>query len=241
MNSRILFVFEGARSEEIISKNLTRHFFANNEVITCAYCNNIYSLYKEIIDDLDLDTFVLLSELPQNARTLSGYKRSDFSEIYFFFDYDGHDSLADDDVIIEMLDVFYEETERGKLMLSYPMVEAIKHFPFGEDFEFLKVKAKENIHYKNVVETESVHTYKQIAHYTWEDWKFILEMHLLKANKIVGGRFEFPMEELSQIRIFKAQLNQFILVDDSVAVLSAFPLFIYDYYGIGVVQRWVYS
>ena len=56
---------------------------------------------------------------------------ADFSEVYLFFDYDGHHNnipkkLSGKDALEEMLETFNNETELGKLYVSYPMVEAIK-------------------------------------------------------------------------------------------------------------------
>ena len=54
-----------------------------------------------------------------------------------FFDYDGHVNMPrnehgaghwdGDEVLGEMLKVFSDETDQGKLFISYPMVEAIQH------------------------------------------------------------------------------------------------------------------
>ncbi|MFV0520881.1 MAG: hypothetical protein ACK5MI_00405 [Mangrovibacterium sp.] len=90
--SKILFVFEGARTESCIFRSLKKVFFEDSAVIKCAFCNNIYNLYKQVNKDKDLDTFQLLKEREQNKNELSKYKRNDFGEIYLFFDYDGHDT-----------------------------------------------------------------------------------------------------------------------------------------------------
>ena len=124
----ILFIFEGEKTEKQITDNLTKYFINENLVVQCAYCANIYKLYKDIIEDEDLDTFLLLKELPNNQEIFSQYNSNDFAEIYMFFDYDGHDTIADDKKVTELLKFFNEETLKGKLFISYPMVEALKHF-----------------------------------------------------------------------------------------------------------------
>ena len=50
-----------------------------------------------------------------------------------FFDYDGHAPLADDEKIKELLILFNEETSFGKLYISYPMIEALKHINESKD------------------------------------------------------------------------------------------------------------
>lgn len=233
MSNHILFVFEGERTEKQITDNLTKYFINDDEnsIVQCAYCNDIHELHKVISQDDDLDTFALLKEIPQNREILAAYKRNDFAEIYLFFDYDGHDNLADDTKIKEMLTFFYEETAAGKLYLSYPMVEALKHIPTSTDFKDLKVLAKENIRYKNIVNSEAENKLKHIKKYTKEIWVSLIELHLKKVNFITNDDYMLPTENVVQSEIFLKQLEKYINVDATVAVLSAFPVFLFDYYG----------
>ena len=55
---------------------------------------------------------------------------------------------------------------------------------------------------------------------------------MAKANYICTGNLSSPedKEEISQKEIFSAQLQKFILTDDCVSILSAFPLFLFDYF-----------
>lgn len=237
MSNRILFVFEGERTENQISDNLTKHFIVENSIIQCAYCNNIYHLHKELSEDKDLDTFLLLKELPKNKIILSSYSRNDFAEIYMFFDYDGHDSSADDKKVIETLNFFNEETESGILFISYPMVEALKHYSDTIDFKRLKVKAKKNIKYKQIVHNEAQNELKQITKYTKEIWVQLIKLHLSKANFIANEDYSLPKTNISQSDIFLKQLKNYINNDSTVAVLSSFPIFLFDYYGADFIYK----
>lgn len=66
---------------------------------------------------------------------LKKYMRSDFSEIFLFFDYDCHNQNPDKGIplettnsrLTEMLAFFNNETENGKLYINYPMVESIRY------------------------------------------------------------------------------------------------------------------
>ena len=105
-------------------------------------------IWKKV--DEDLDTFNLLKERSLlNKEILNEFNRNDFAEIYLFFDYDGHSTLANDSKLESMLRFFNEETFVGKLYISYPMVEALKHIQDEDAFRYVKVLAKKNIHYKN--------------------------------------------------------------------------------------------
>ena len=163
---------------------------------------------------------------------LKGITRDQVSEIYLFFDYDGHASNARDDKIQEMLNLFDDETNNGKLYISYPMVEAIKHLKTGIDFK--NVIAESNSNYKQVVSKNCDHKLKDLSNLTKENWNFIIKEHSKKANFIVNDNFEFPNKIIEQIKIFENQKEKYINVNNKVAVLSAFPLFLLDYYEITI-------
>lgn len=168
---------------------------------------------------------------------MQDFNRDDFAEIYLFFDYDGHSTLASDDVLLEMLEIFDEETNLGKLYISYPMVESIKHFSKTLDFKNLKVEAKENIKYKKMVSEESDSIYQQYSKYTFEIWKLLLITHLSKMNYIVTDNFTLPKKSFSQRVIFLNQKEKYIDKDSNVSVLSGFPVFMFDYFGFTKVSN----
>ena len=50
-------------------------------------------------------------------------------------------------------------------------------------------------------------------------------------NFIVNDNFEMPEKIISQNEIFSKQVEKCLNNDDKVAVLSPFPIFLFDYYG----------
>lgn len=228
--NNILFVFEGEKTEKQIADNLPAFFLGANTVITCAYCNNLYQLFEEVSMDEDLDTFVLLKEKAINVE-LQQFDRDDFAEVYLFFDYDGHDTMADDSKTEKLLTFFNEETDKGKLYISYPMVEALKHYSDLPSFQYLKVQCKENIKYKNLVSETCAKELIQFKKYDAKIWEMLIMAHLQKMNYIVIDRFIFPNTLFLQNEIFEKQLEKYIKIDSTVAVLSAFPIFLHDYFG----------
>lgn len=84
MDNNILFVFEGEKTEKLVSKSIKRIYFDDRTIITCAYCNNLYNLHREISADEDLDTFSLLKSMGINRDILAPYDRTDFAEIFLF-------------------------------------------------------------------------------------------------------------------------------------------------------------
>ena len=201
MSNKILFVLEGQQPEKQITDNLTKFFVNENTIVTCAYCTTIYKLYDEISKDEDLDTFNLLKSISVNKVNLKEYNRADFAEIYMFFDYDGHATNANDDKLNQLLKFFHEETDKGKLYISYPMVESLKHIDDYQSFKNLTVKCKENIDYKKIVRNSCLKDLKHIIHYDLEIWKKLIEIHLTKMNKIVNEKFVFPEMLIEQLII----------------------------------------
>ena len=231
MSNKILFIFEGEKTEKIITDNLIKFFVNENTVITCAYCTTVYSIYKEILKDEDLDTFNLIKEIDTNKETLKEYNRSDFSEIYMFFDYDGHSTNASDEKLEHLLKFFNEETEKGKLYISYPMVEALKHIEDYDTFKDLKVTCKTNTKYKNTVSKFCIEQLKHFQFYDFDIWKKLIGTHLSKMNQIVNDIYELPIEIIDQLTVFSNQLDKYIKIDSTVSILSSFPIFLHDYYG----------
>ena len=232
MSNNILFVFEGSKTEEQIIVSLQKYLVKEKTSIKCIYGAEIYQLYKEIEADNDLDTFNLLKERNAgNGKILERYTRQDFAEIYLFFDYEGHSSLANDDRLSELLDFFKEETDKGKLYISYPMVESLKHICDYSSFHELTVDCKSNIHYKKMVAENSLKELINFNGYDLGIWKSLIAVHLKKMNFLFRDLFELPAELIAQQAIFSKQLEKHIIPYARVAVLSAFPVFLYDYYG----------
>ena len=242
-NGRLLFVFEGQKSEiniiENVSKNFSKTFpnISANENVKCAYCTTIYSLYKAISKDEYLDMFMLLKEKEFNKEILKDFNRVDFAEIYLFFDYDGHTSSANDDSLSQIINLFNEETAFGKIFISYPMVEALKHISSAINFKELKFEVKKGKEYKKIVNQSCDKEYTDFNKYNKDIWVKLVEMHLKKMNFIVNNNFSIPNDIISQDEIFLKQLEKYIHIDATIAVLSAFPVFIFDYYGYDIVSK----
>lgn len=238
MSNKILFVFEGIKTEGLVINSLQNYFVNENTTVQCVFGAEIYQIYKEIKADDDLDTFNLIKERNiKDNELLDSYTRDDFAEIYMFFDYDGHSSLAEDERLKELLDFFNEETDKGKLYVSYPMVESLKHIPDYESFKDLAVKCKENIGYKEIVSKEAMKHLINFNKYDIDVWKEIIHTHLKKMNFIHINSYTFPSNIISQLEIFSKQLEKYITPHSKVAVLSCFPIFLHDYYGNEEIQK----
>jgi len=256
-NELHLFVFEGAKTEPKYAEKLEQNFMGRRVSVKCIYDAEIYQLYKQLKNDgFALDIVNILKERSaENAELLKEYNRDSFAYIYIFFDYDAHSTMADDNKIAEMLSFFNNETENGMLYLSYPMVEAIRHYKDMESFKELTVKCKRancpytkdcgevdtcmnEPHYKTFVPNDSRKSLTNINGYDNDVWAELIKTHVFKMNYLVHDKFTMPDEIISQQTVFSYQQKKHISRKcPKVAVLSAFPMYVLDYYGIDTLKQ----
>jgi hypothetical protein len=227
----VLFIFEGEKAEPQIIKNIQSNFFDGEMVIYTVFGTVIYKLWKKIKDDPYIDLFEEVKSLNNhNKQTLSEFIRTDFSEIYLFFDYDGHASNAKDSKLADLLEIFYDEYETGKLYINYPMVESLKDFKTQDDLRGLNVKVSTLATYKGVVSKRC--KYKNFTVLQRDCWQELLVNHCSKANLIVNNSFSIPDEDIiPQNELFLKQVEGFITPHQEVSVVNSFPLFLMEYFG----------
>lgn len=253
----ILFVFEGKRREPDIFRTLEYLYFPKNQAIVCSFGNNIYELYRQLKAlDGGGDLVSILREKYRNSPESPfgpDTKSSDFSEIFLFFDYDFQNrNLSMEQMnrqLSEMLDLFNDETENGKLYVNYPMIEAIrytKELPDNHYFEYTVSRTScHDAGFKDLAQQFSAYgsldfivlnlrrepDQKKIDHVK-KNWAFLERQNVEKANYICNNSLSTPLtkESISQDKIFDAQCSKYIEPYDEVSILSAFPLFNYDYF-----------
>ncbi|MBQ7750019.1 MAG: hypothetical protein IJR77_02210 [Bacteroidales bacterium] len=250
----ILFVFEGVEREPRVFRTLERLFFGQGERIICSFGNNIYELYRQIQEfEGDGDIVSILRE--NRADLPDGVKTSDFSEIYLFFDYDfQNENLTLEEMnqrLREMLAVFNDETDNGKLYVSYPMVESLYYTKVLPDEHFVeytvsrsdcmerpfKELAKEFSYYGSMdfIELPDAGHHKpgkrEYARVK-QNWIWLVRQHTAKACFICTGRIAVPedKEDVAQLRIFEGQCGKYLCGGERIAVLNGFPLFLFEYF-----------
>lgn len=256
----ILFVFEGAEREPRIFKTLERLFFGKEERLVCSFGNNIYELYRQLREfDGEGDIVSILRE--NNAQLPSGVKSSDFSEIYLFFDYDFQNTNLNleemNERLREMLELFDDETDNGKLYISYPMVESLcytKQLPDELFAEYaisrsdcmnrpFKDYAREFSFYGSLDFIElpdSGHRRpgkREVARIR-QNWIWLVQQHTSKANYMCNGENSMPLNKaiVAQPRIFMAQCENYLSDGERIAVLNGFPLFLFEYFKVSFWQ-----
>lgn len=235
------FIVEGQAREPQIIENLRQvHFSRSNfKIIVLPAGLNIYMLWKKLEgDDFETDIIeVLREDSKELKKLLAGLTRDDFSEIFLFFDYDAHqDNLPDavygEDVLIKMLTNFDNETENGKLYISYPMVEALRDFQrgiCGNDKDCCcDVEAFAN--YKQISAKHA--EYPDFRKYTFEIWKEALNVFLMRISCLYNKdgilRYDDYKTNVSPIELYRWQ-RKYIL-QEKIFIISAFPEFLLDYF-----------
>lgn len=190
--------------------------------------------------------------------TLADIIESNISEIFLFFDYDFHESRLsleeNNQHLYEMLAYFNDETSNGKLYINYPMIESIKYHKELPDPQFIDyiISRKDCKQFKNIAHefsfyksldyillsynpNESIE--KRTAHMgsTIKNWKNLIDMNVSKANYICNGVNSYPTDkkDIQQDNIYINQFVKYVNTEQCcVAILNAFPLFVFDYFNV---------
>lgn len=236
-------IVEGEDRELHIFNLINRFYFRNRiKFIMLPAEQNIYMLWNKLKEDkFETDVVEILRESNAEAKQiLTGLTRDDIDEVYLFFDYDGHQKnlsplskMLPNEVIIEMLDNFNNETENGKLYISYPMVEAIRDFSSNTCQPWTKEcvwDLKQGDKYKELSGDQNKNA--QIEKFNIEKWREVFSAFLMRIGCLfdVGQipKYSFYREEVEPRTIFYKQNKKYIK-KDKVFILSAIPEFLLDY------------
>lgn len=239
----ILFIFEGAAYEPPLYEGIKALFFPrSNDQVLCSFCSSIYTFYKRLKDDFDgfgdvVDILKAEKEKTDPTSEIFKYKSSDFESIYLFFDYDFYRDDLDrkNTQVKELLQYFNEETENGKLFISYPMIESIqytKELPDNQYHTYI-VSRDDSVGEKFKKEARTFCAYQGYAYLKEEtNWKHLIHQNVCKANMLTTGVLSLPKskDDIGQRLIFDAQLKKYVIPQNMVAILNAFPMFLYDYF-----------
>lgn len=243
----ILFVFEGSVAEPTIFKSLHHLYLGAEEVKIIKYGNDLPSLYKKLRDN-EYDLFRVLP-FRENGIEIPEGKRLDtlFSQVFLFFDYDFQNCMGTerlDSILKDMLDYFCDETGCGKLYVNYPMVESLKYTKEMPDSDFIGyIASREDCALHKFKSNAEAFAYRQAKGYRFiniekippeevkHNWEMLKLQNVSKANYICNDKYEMPenKEDISQDKLFVAMKQKFVDVNQTVAILNSFPIFLFEY------------
>ena len=240
MNSRkkkIIFIYEGIKAEQL---------HAQDKLLTAAVLSgatadgNIYMLWTRLKkDDFETNVIDVLKEMnPVAKERLNNLKSSDFSEIYLFFDYDGHNNnipkeYLNKDILGEMLKTFNNETELGKLYVSYPMIESIKEIDIqAKDYKSLYLALDEISNYKHSFSSQS--DFKNYNFLDKKHWLIACSASCKRASLLVkyniSCTYDYFIHKLNQENIYFYQKKNYINNGHLLCILNSVPLFLLEYF-----------
>lgn len=240
-STRIAIIVEGTVREPQILNNLIKIFFskANYQIISLPAGENIYMLWNQLKDDqFETDIIEIVRDYSEDTeKQLEGLTRDDFAEVFLFFDYDGHQNNLPsgedaDETMMQMLQYFDNETENGKLYVSYPMVEALRDYfpnrcnPITSCFW----KVKELGEYKTATADNNQNV--SVKDYSYLKWCDILDVYAMRISCLYDGErvmdFEEYREQVSSETIFERE--SMYIKNGDVFVISALPQFLLEYF-----------
>ena len=213
----------------------------------------------------EVDTVSVFKEilLDKGDITLKNIREDEVSEIYLFFDYDFQDKGGtveeNNRKLTEMLSYFTDETSKGKLYINYPMLEALrytKELPDNNYWTYTVTRQKcQEEKFKHQVHEFSF--YGSNLEYliltikpaddktkiqtkidtTKKNWQHLIVMNISKSNYICNNKNKIPDVVNNQKEIYDNQLLKYVKTEEcKVAILSAFPIFLFDYFGRKVIE-----
>ena len=262
--SNILVIVEGEVTEpkyfrqfqEFHKELFSQKGNQSSPIVIQSYGTLIYDLYRELnLQEVDSEEFetipVLVEILRKKNREVNPIlieNPDSFSDIYLLFDLDAHFFVKNsektkqiEEKISSMLSFFSESTEKGKLLISYPMVEAIRCFDDSyidlnqfeiiiQSFPIYEVKEGRGSQttFKSLV---SQFTPKE-SEYLKPDYAFRKVIQMINYYRFVCNYLKISSSDSTNSQIiFNEQLEQCIKPSDKVVVLSAFPQFALDLFG----------
>ena len=228
----------------------------SSPIVIQSYGTLIYDLYRELnlpeVNSEEFETIPVLIEIlrkkNKEVNRILIENPDSFSDIYLIFDLDAHffvkyseKTKQVEEKLSSMLSFFSESTEKGKLLISYPMIEAIRCFHDSyidlnqseiiiQSFPVYEVKEGKGSQttFKNLV---SKFTPKD-SDYLKPDYDFRKVVQMINYYRFVCKYLKISSRDTTNSqRIFNEQLEQYMKPSDKVIVLSAFPQFVLDLFG----------
>lgn len=225
--SKILLIVEGEVGETRIlgsqSHGLLSLIGAEYEIIP--FKNPIYELYDAYKNN-EYDDLISYLRVHKNLKIDDNIlSKQAFSAIYLIFDFEPHYHKYEDHKIKEMLSIFNDETDLGKLYINYPMVESYYHLSSLPDLDYNnKTISLENFNGKNYKKNVNTQTCLSKNKISKVDLCFII-MHNYNKAKILDGS---NSTNINYENILNKQIN-LKNKNNELYVLNTFSLISIDY------------
>lgn len=251
-SAKVLIVLEGEQPEENTLARLQRAFpeelaDLSEDLVEYVYSSHIYGLYNKLKEDDGFsDVIEVLKELYPEDDALQNTNREDISQVYLFFDLDIHKQPIEKscDQLNKLVQFFDNETENGKLFLSYPMAEAInicdvENGLMSDDRKLFCIDKCVNDGFKHFADNLNRDSQTICRANSRENWLTISKAHYEKAQWLMyltSEELSSVLGQMQQDAILQHQ-QKLIKQNNVVATLSAFPFFLLEYVGTGKISE----
>ena len=215
--SNILFITEGPVDEKEFLEKMFDICYKDKKYEIYSYNTTIHTLVSSLFDksghideDLDIKLTLRENEKDEEKRKILSQK---YTEIFLIFDFEPQHNKLKFKEVKQLLNIFNDSTDKGKLYINYPMMQSYKHINKMPDNKFKnkKVNLKEILKYKQIVGEETY--YQDIKKYNYPILVSMMLHHLKKINYILNGKYEIlDKKEFLNIdfsKLYKTQLNMF--------------------------------
>ena len=242
-SAKVLFVLEGEQPEGNTLARLQRAFpeelaDLSEDLVKIIFRSNIYNGFLDVVE--------VIKEQHKEDKELQDLDRESVSQVFLFFDLDIH-GLAQPieqscEQLDELLNFFDNETENGKLFLSYPMVEVVNicdrsNGLMSEDRKLFKICDCEGDGFKHFVNNLNRDSKTICRANCQENWLIICKANYEKAQWLMDlPTGTLSLEQMQQPTILQHQ-QVLIKNEGVVATLSAFPFFLLEYLGAGKMKN----
>lgn len=227
MNSKILLIVEGEKEELRIlgsqSHGLLSLIGADYEIVS--FASSIYELY-DAYKNGEYDDLVAYLRLEKGLKIDPNVlSKSAFSAIYLIFDFDPHYHKYSDDKIRDLLTIFNDETQMGKVYINYPMVEAYYHLLKLPDDDYNeRIISLDNFSGKNYKKLVNTSTCLKKNKISIKELSYII-MHNYNKCKYITKQIS---SDINHYEILEKQIEVKNNMNE-IYVLSCFPLLVVDY------------
>lgn len=71
------------------------------------------------------------------------------------------------------------------------------------------------------------------------NWAMLIEQNVKKANWLCTGVKSLPIDidDITPQKLFDVQLRDYVIPSEIVSIVSAFAMFLYDYFGSKIIEN----
>ena len=241
--SKILILTEGKDPDKKLIEHIVKEFQIKGEVIW-AKIGTIYAFYKDIKEKYDENMDVIrYIKYKYSDKISKEFKASEISYVYLFFDYDLHSKLNEEyeniekiyeriNEISEINSFFENETENGKLYLSFPMIEAY-HKPIGCNYIYKEDSFEEKlVNFKDFKKKIKSEIGNRGIESIKSQYKGIIKFYIHNSEKILGIKFK----EIEKNKVLKFQ-NELLKKKNKVKIYPSILIFLNEYFEVKKLQE----